>query len=66
MEKSTLPSINPIENPKARYALAKAWNRIFARIIDSLLLMLVIAGIAVLIMLPDSNGIQQPLNLADK
>ncbi|MDR3330007.1 MAG: RDD family protein [Mycoplasmataceae bacterium] len=66
MNNTTLPSINPVENPKARYALAKAWNRIFARAIDTLLLTLVISAIAILIIYTDAAGLSGAFDLTDK
>jgi uncharacterized RDD family membrane protein YckC len=60
---AVLPSIVPNENAKARYALAKASNRIFARVLDSAIVLIVAIGISLLIVATDQSGIKAALNL---
>jgi uncharacterized RDD family membrane protein YckC len=60
---NVLSSISSSQNPKARYALAKASNRIFARILDAAIVLILSFGVAIIIVVTDKAGIKAALNL---
>jgi hypothetical protein len=50
-------------NNKARYALAKASNRIFARVIDAIIILTLVGSLALCIIATDPAGIKSALEL---
>jgi uncharacterized RDD family membrane protein YckC len=60
---AVLPTITPNENPKARYALAKASNRILARVLDSIIVLAVGISIALIIIATDKAGLSSATDL---
>lgn len=52
-------------NNRKRYLLAKASNRIFSRVIDTLIIVSICVGISILIIIGDSEGLKSANNLHD-
>jgi hypothetical protein len=63
MVDNQLPTITPPENAKARYALAKASNRILARVIDMCLVLILSIGLGLAIIATDKAGIKHAFEL---
>jgi uncharacterized RDD family membrane protein YckC len=64
MINNQLPTITPTENAKARYALAKASNRILARVIDICIVLIFSIGFGLAIIATDKVGLKHAFELA--